>query len=158
MMCIPGRHRLYRLPDKMDICPHIRLFSAPGTPNEHRSHSLKGESNPLFSEMTIGVYERAIKDTVPGRILSSRRWILNEPRNLPIFLVRRLTGEKPEKIWGQFVLAKYRSVTSATAIKGDRSADRKLRVRVKNIEKTLYDSRPLFHSQKTTLYNFREYW
>ncbi len=111
MMCIPGRHRLYRLPDKMDICPHIRLFSAPGTPNEHRSHSLKGESNPLFSEMTIGVYERAIKDTVPGRILSSRRWILNEPRNLPIFLVRRLTGEKPEKIWGQFVLAKYRSVT-----------------------------------------------
>ena len=74
-------------------------------------------------------------------LLSSRRGVLNEPRNVAIFLVRRLRGEKLDEIGRQFGLAKYSSVSSAIEkMKREISADRKLRVRVKNIEKILYNS------------------
>ncbi len=74
-------------------------------------------------------------------LLSSRRGVLNEPRNVAIFLIRRLRGEKLEEIGRQFGISKYSSVSSAIEkMKRDISADRKLRVRVKNIEKTLYNS------------------
>jgi putative transposase len=74
-------------------------------------------------------------------LFSSRRGVLNEPRNVAIFLVRRLRGEKLEEIGRQFGIAKYSSVSSAIEkMKRDLSADRKLRVRVKDIEKILYNS------------------
>ena len=74
-------------------------------------------------------------------LLSSRRGVLNEPRNVAMFLFRRLRGEKLEEIGRQFGISKYSSVSSAIEkMKRDISADRKLRVRVKNIEKTLYNS------------------
>ena len=74
-------------------------------------------------------------------LLSSKRGVLNEPRNVAIFLVRRLRGEKLEEIGRQFGISKYSSVSSVIEkLKRDMSADRKLRVRVKNIEKTLYNS------------------
>ncbi len=74
-------------------------------------------------------------------LLSSRRGVLNEPRNVAIFLVRRLRGERLEEIGRQFGISKYSSVSSVIEkMKRDMSADRKLRVRVKNIEKTLYNS------------------
>jgi chromosomal replication initiation ATPase DnaA len=58
-----------------------------------------------------------------------------------IFLITRLRGEKLEEIGRQFGIAKYSSVSSAIEkMKREISADRKLRVRVKNIEKTLYNS------------------
>ncbi len=74
-------------------------------------------------------------------LLSSRRGVLNEPRNVAMFLFRRLRGEKLEEIGRQFGISKYSSVSSAIEkMKRDISVDRKLRVRVKNIEKTLYNS------------------
>ncbi len=74
-------------------------------------------------------------------LLSSRRGVLNEPRNVAMFLFRRLRGEKLEEIGRQFGISKYSSVSSAIEkMKRAISADRKLRVRVKNIEKTLYNS------------------
>jgi len=66
---------------------------------------------------------------------------LNEPRNVAIYLVRHLRGEKLEEIARQFGIAKYRSVSSVIEkLKRDMSAERKLRVRVKNIEKILNNS------------------
>ena len=71
-------------------------------------------------------------------LLSSRRGVLNEPRNVAIFLFRRLLGEKLEEIGRQFGIAKYSSVSSAIEkMKRDISADRRLKARVKNIEKIL---------------------
>ncbi len=45
-------------------------------------------------------------------LFSSRRGILNEPRNVAIFLVRHLRGEKLEEIVRQFGMSKYSSVSS----------------------------------------------
>ena len=74
-------------------------------------------------------------------LLSSRRGVLNEPRNVAIFLLRRLRGEKLEEIGRQFGISKYSSVSSVIEkMKRDISADRRLRMRVKNIEKTLCNS------------------
>ena len=74
-------------------------------------------------------------------LLSSRRGILNEPRNVAVFLVRRLRGEKLEEIGRQFGIAKYSSVSSVIEkMKREISVDRRLRLRVKNIEKTLFNS------------------
>jgi len=74
-------------------------------------------------------------------LLSSRRGVLNEPRNVAIYLARHLRGEKLEEIGRQFGISKYSSVSSVIEkMKRDMSAERKLRVRVKNIEKTLNNS------------------
>jgi len=80
-------------------------------------------------------------DIEESSLLSSRRGVLNEPRNVAIFLVRHLRGEKLEEIGRQFGISKYSSVSSVIEkMKREMSADRKLRVRAKNIEKTLYNS------------------
>jgi len=86
-------------------------------------------------------------------LLSSRRGVLNEPRNVAIFLIRRLRGEKLEEIGRQFGIAKYSSVNSVIEkMKRDISADRRLKARVENIEKTLYNSQqqiwPLFYNME----------
>jgi REP-associated tyrosine transposase len=74
-------------------------------------------------------------------LLSSRRGVLNEPRDVAVFLVRRLRGEKLEEIGRQFGIAKYSSVSSAIEkMKREISVNRKLRLRVKDIEKTLLNS------------------
>ena len=74
-------------------------------------------------------------------LLSSRRGVLNEPRNVAIFLVRHLRGEKLEEIGRQFGIPKYSSVNSVIEkMKREMSANRRLKVRAKNIEKTLYNS------------------
>ena len=74
-------------------------------------------------------------------LLSSRRGVLNEPRNVAIFLMRRLRGEKLEEIGRQFGIAKYSSVSSAIEkMKREISVDRRLKARVKSIEKILDNS------------------
>jgi len=73
--------------------------------------------------------------------LSSRRGVLNEPRNVAIFLVRHLGGERLEEIGRQFGISKYSSVSSVIEkMKKEMSMDRKLRMRVKNIENRLLNS------------------
>ncbi len=74
-------------------------------------------------------------------LLSSRRGVLNEPRNVAIFLMRHLRGEKLEEIGRQFGISKYSSVSSVIEkMKEEMSMDRKLRMRVKNIENRLLNS------------------
>ena len=74
-------------------------------------------------------------------LLSSRRGVRNEPRNVAIFLIRQLRAEKLEEIGRQFGITKYSSVSSVIEkMKKEISADRRLRVRVKNIEETLHNS------------------
>ena len=46
------------------------------------------------------------------KLLSSQRGVFNEPRNMAIFLTRRLTGERLEKIAGEFGMNCYSSVSS----------------------------------------------
>jgi len=71
----------------------------------------------------------------------SRRGIANEPRNVAIYLIRRLRGDKLEEVGRQFGIAKYSSVSSAIEkMKREISEDRKLRSRVKEIEETLTKS------------------
>jgi putative transposase len=48
-------------------------------------------------------------------LLSSRKGVLNEPRNVAIFLFRRLRGEKLEEIGRQFGISEYSSVSSAAS-------------------------------------------
>ena len=61
-----------------------------------------------------------------------------KPRNVAIFLIRRLRGEKLDEIGRQFGIAKYSSVSSAIEkMKRDILAGRRLKARVKNIEKIL---------------------
>ena len=56
-------------------------------------------------------------------------------------MCRQLRGEKLEEIGRQFGISQYSTVSSVIEkMKKDISADRKLRLRVKNIEKTLYNS------------------
>lgn len=64
-----------------------------------------------------------------------------EERGQAYLLIRRLRGEKLEEIGSQFGISKYSSVSSAIEkMKREISADRKLRMRVKNIEQTLHNS------------------
>ena len=64
-----------------------------------------------------------------------------KPRNVAIFLIKRLRGEKLEEIGRQFSIAKYSSVSSAIEkMKIDISADRRLKARVKTIEKIFQNS------------------
>jgi len=61
-----------------------------------------------------------------------------KPRNVAIFLIKRLRGEKFEEIGRQFGIAKYSSVSSTIEkMKRDISANRRLKARVKDIEKIL---------------------
>ncbi|MBL7174376.1 MAG: hypothetical protein ISS66_01000 [Desulfobacteraceae bacterium] len=86
--------------------------------------------------MIIGSYEQAIEDTVPGCMVPC-----DEQRNVAIFLMRRLRGEKLEEIGRQFGIAKYSSVSSAIErMKREISVDRRLKARVKSIEKILENS------------------
>ena len=50
------------------------------------------------------------KDT----LLLFRRGVFNEPRNVALYLIRRLRGERLEDIGRGFNISKYSSVSSAT--------------------------------------------
>jgi len=64
--------------------------------------------------------------------------VLNEPRNAAIFLIRRPEGEKLEEIGRRFGIARYSPVSSAIEkMKRKISADRRLKARVKDMEKIL---------------------
>jgi hypothetical protein len=74
-------------------------------------------------------------------LLSSTRGVLNEPRNVAIFLMRHLRGEKLEEIGRQFGISKYSSVSSVIEkMKKEMSMNRKLRTCIKNIENKLPNS------------------
>ena len=88
----------------------------------------RGES-VFLEEQDYSMFVEFLKEVVD---------MYTKPRNVAIFLIRRLRGEKLEDIGRQFGIAKYSSVSSAIEkMKRDISADRRLKARIKNIEKIL---------------------
>ncbi len=71
-------------------------------------------------------------------LLVSRRGIANEPRNVAVYLTRRFTGETLERIGREFNIKKYSSASTVIErIKVQLSEDKKLRTRIKKIERRL---------------------
>ena len=69
-----------------------------------------------------------------GKLLRSRRGDFNEPRNVAIYLTRRLRSDSLKQIGEQFQLDKYSSVSSAIErMKALIAKDRKLRDRIEKI-------------------------
>ena len=67
-------------------------------------------------------------------IIISKRGLFNEPRNVAIYLIRRLRGESLKQIGEQFQMKKYSSVSSVIErIKTAMAKDGKLRNRVESI-------------------------
>jgi len=74
--------------------------------------------------------------TAPEDLLSSRRGSFNEPRNVAIYLSRRVAGETLVAIGESFGFDKYSSVSSVLCrMRRALRADRGLRRRVEKIEK-----------------------
>jgi REP element-mobilizing transposase RayT len=69
-----------------------------------------------------------------AELLVSRRGVFNEPRNMAIYLTRRLRGDSLTEIAEQFQIRKYSSVSSVIGrTKVLLTKDRKLRLRVKSL-------------------------
>jgi REP element-mobilizing transposase RayT len=66
--------------------------------------------------------------------LRSRRGVLNEPRNVAIYLLRRLRGDSLKQIGENFRMNKYSSVSSVIErVKREMAEDRKLQGRIKKL-------------------------
>jgi REP element-mobilizing transposase RayT len=74
-------------------------------------------------------------ETDPSELLRSHRGLTNEPRNVAIYLSRRLSGETLSRIGKAFGLDNYSSVSSTvTRVKRAMQVDRRLTERVKKLE------------------------
>ena len=71
----------------------------------------------------------------------SRRGISNEPRNVAIYLMRQLRGDKLEEIAGEFKMNSYSTVSTVIErTKEQVSKNRKLRRRFEQLKKSLHMS------------------
>jgi putative transposase len=76
-----------------------------------------------------------------AELIVSRRGVFNEPRNVAIYLMRRVRGDSLNQIATQFQIGKYSSVSSAIErMKTLLAKDRKLRIRVENLISQLIKS------------------
>jgi len=67
-------------------------------------------------------------------LLRSKRGVNNEPRNVAIYLTRRLTGDKLKQIAEHYEIKKYSSVSSIIErMKASITVDRKLQKRIENL-------------------------
>jgi putative transposase len=93
---------------------------------------------------------RKIKEAVcrfyqvkPDDLLNSKRGVFNEPRNVAIFLSRRLRGDRLDEIGRDFNLKRYSSVSTVIErTKAQMSRDRKLRQRVEKLKTILTGFHP----------------
>jgi putative transposase len=77
-------------------------------------------------------------ETDPSELLWSQRGLTNEPRNVAIYLSRRLSGETLSKIGEAFGLDNYSSVSSTvTRVERAMKVNRRLTGRVKKLEREL---------------------
>jgi putative transposase len=85
----------------------------------------------------VGQIQKAVEEFYQisqKELLSSRRGIFNEPRNMAIYLTRQLRGDTLKQIGFDFKVIKYSSVSSAIERTKKRIAeDRKLRTKVKKL-------------------------
>jgi len=76
-------------------------------------------------------------------LLRSKRGVFNEPRNVAIFLSRRVRGDRLDEIGRDFNLKRYSSVSTVIErMKAQISRDRKLRRRVEKLRTLLTKSQP----------------
>ncbi len=76
-------------------------------------------------------------------LIISKRGVFNEPRNVAIFLSRRLRGDLLEEIGEDFNLNRYSSVSTAIErTKAQMSRDRKLKQKVKKLMALLTKGQP----------------
>ena len=69
-----------------------------------------------------------------AELLVSRRGVSNEPRNVAIYLMRRVRGDSLRQIAERFQMRKYSSVSSVIErMKASLNKDRRLRVRVEKL-------------------------
>ena len=68
-------------------------------------------------------------------LLKSRKGVFNEPRNVAIYLMRRLRGDSLVEVGKMFEMKKYSSVSSIIErLKAQMAKDRNLRKRVQKLE------------------------
>jgi chromosomal replication initiation ATPase DnaA len=68
-------------------------------------------------------------------LLKSRKGVFNEPRNVAIYLMRRLRGDSLVEVGKMFEMKKYSSVSSIIErLKVQMAKDRNLRKRVQKLE------------------------
>ena len=71
------------------------------------------------------------------KLLSSKRGMTNEPRNVAIYLARRLSGETLATIGKAFGMSKYSSVSSVICrMENEVGENANLRRRIKRISRT----------------------
>ena len=74
-------------------------------------------------------------------LLKSRKGVFNEPRNVAIYLMRRLRGDSLVEIGKIFQMKKYSSVSSIIErLKAQIAKDRNLRKRVQKLESKISKS------------------
>jgi hypothetical protein len=84
---------------------------------------------------------RTVCHVPPEALLTSRRGILNEPRNIALYLARRYTGNKLEKIGREFNIAGYSTVSSAIcSIERQLKTSGRLRNKIDHIRKMINKS------------------
>jgi hypothetical protein len=97
------------------------------------------ELAPTPAQIKKAVCERYRINT--DELLVSKRGVFNEPRNVAIYLTRRLRGDSLKQIGGQFQVKKYSSVSSVIErMKKAMATDGKLGSRVESILFTLSKS------------------
>ena len=76
-----------------------------------------------------------------AELLRSKRGVNNEPRNVAIYLTRRLTGDRLKQIAADYGLKKYSSVSSIIErMKASIADDKKLRKRIENLRSRITKS------------------
>ena len=76
-----------------------------------------------------------------SHLLVSRRGYFNEPRNVAIYLARRLRGETLKDVGREFGIEKYSTVSSIVEkVKGEIRDNRNLKNRVKKLNALLSKS------------------
>ena len=109
-------------------------------------HSKQHEEVPASRSLAPEVEE--IKEAVcrdysveNDTLLSSRRGVFNEPRNVAMYLTRRLRGERLEDIGRGFNISKYSSVSSAIEkIRKEILTNATLKRRISKLEALLTNS------------------
>ena len=110
----------------------------PGKPHDEipQSRDLAPEPGRIKQEVC------AFYQVDEGELMASRRGVFNEPRNVAIYLTRRLRGAGLKEVGRPFHLHKYSSVSSVIErMKTEISRDRDIRKRVDNLTELLSKSK-----------------
>jgi putative transposase len=116
-----------------------RFFDTKGHSEVPESKGLAPEQGSIRREVSR---EYQIEE---GELLRVRRGVSNEPRDVSLYLIRRLRGDRLEKIAKEFGLHHYSSVSNAIeSVNNQLVQDRRLRTKIETLQ-----SRLTTHQSKT---------